>query len=63
MAIEVDAFKVLQTFVAKYPTQKAAAEALGIKPVYLSDVLRERRAVSPNILAKLGLKRTVVVVK
>jgi len=61
--MEVDALSRLHKFVAKYPTQKDAAEALGIKPAYLSDLVNMRRDISERILSKLGLKRAVVVVK
>ena len=60
MATEVNPLRRLEQFVAQYPTQQAAAKVLGITPVYLSDLLRERRSLSINILAKLGLKRAVV---
>lgn len=37
--------------------QKAWAEAHGIAPAHLNDVLMARRAVSDRILAALGLRR------
>jgi plasmid maintenance system antidote protein VapI len=58
--MEVSGLQKLQAFVAKFPTQKAAAEALGIKPAYLSDLVNMRRDLSDNILAKLRLKRVIV---
>lgn len=61
--MEVNALDRLHKFVAKYPTQKAAADALGIKPAYLSDLVNVRRDLSEKILKKLGLKRAVVPVK
>lgn len=60
MPAEIDALDRLHKFVEKYPTQKDAAKALGIKPAYLSDLVNMRRDLSGTILAKLGLKRTVV---
>ena len=57
---EIDALKRLHAFVAKFPTQKAAAVALGITPAYLSDLVNMRRDLSEPMLAKLGLKRAVV---
>lgn len=53
----------LQAFVAKYPTQRAAAEALEISGPYLSDLLSGRREISDAILARLGLGRIVVEVR
>jgi hypothetical protein len=53
----------LQAFVAKYPTQRAAAEALEISGPYLSDLLSVRREISDAILARLGLGRIVVEVR
>lgn len=60
---EIEPLEALRAFVAKHPTQQAAAEALGVSPVYVSDLLNERRDFSDNMLAKLGLRRTVVEVK
>lgn len=57
---EVDPVQALREFVRQFPLQKDAAEALGISGVYLSDLLNQRRDVSPNMLAKLGLRRVVV---
>ncbi len=56
----VDPIETLRAFVANYPTQRQAAAALGISPVYLSDILNERRDFSNTVLEKLGLKRIVV---
>ncbi len=50
----------LKQFVAEHNTQAEAAEALGIKQAYLSDMLSLRRNISDNILAKLGLKKVFV---
>lgn len=49
----------LKAFVARYPTQRAAAEALGINPSYLTDLLYGRRQFSARILERLGLQRIV----
>lgn len=43
-----------------YPTQKLAAKALNISPVYMSDLLNGRRDVPDWLLDRLGLKRVVV---
>jgi antitoxin component HigA of HigAB toxin-antitoxin module len=56
----VDPVQVLRTFVAKYPSQRAAAAALQVSQAYLSDLLNGRRALSANILSQLGLKQIVV---
>lgn len=57
---EVDALDALKAFVKKFQTQRAAATALGMSDVYLSDILHGRRGLSDVTLAKLGLKRSVV---
>lgn len=57
---EINALDRLHQFVKKYPTQKEAAVALKITPSYLSDLVHARRDLTDGILAKLGLKRTVV---
>ena len=50
----------LKAFVARYPTQQAAAAALEISPPMLVDLLRSRRSFSARVLARLGLERVVV---
>ncbi len=60
MAKQVNPAERLEAFVAKYPTQRAAAEALKISGPYLSDLLRGRREISDAILSSLGLDRIVV---
>ncbi len=55
-----DPLDVLKQFVAKYPTQQAAADALGISTPYLIDLLKGRRGWSEVMLAKLGLERAVI---
>ena len=60
MAREIEPLTTLKAFVARYPTQSAAAGALGIRPSYLSDLLLNRRTFSPMILNRLGLRRAVV---
>mgnify|MGYP001611010741 CR=1 FL=1 len=57
---EVDPLTELQRYVAQYPTQTAAAAALGITKMYLTDLLLGRRGISETILEKLGLRETVV---
>jgi plasmid maintenance system antidote protein VapI len=57
---EIDEVKRFREFVATFPTQRAAAKALRVSDVYVSDMLNERRGISKATLAKLGLKRAVV---
>ncbi len=57
---EVDPVSVLKGFVAEYPTQAAAARALKIGQMYLSDMLRGNRPVSERVLRQLGLRWAVV---
>lgn len=60
MPNEIHALERLQKFVARYPNQREAAEALGISQPYLSDLMNSRRDLSDQMLLKLGLKRVVV---
>lgn len=41
-------------------TQRAVARELGVSDVHVSDMLRGRRPVSDAMLAKMGLRRVVV---
>jgi len=41
-------------------SQKKAAEALGVSPQYLNDIMRGRREISDAVAAKFGLERVVV---
>ena len=50
----------LRALLAQHGTQQEAASALGISQQYLSDLLLGRRTFSEAMLAKLGLRRTVV---
>lgn len=49
----------LQRLVSSYPSQRAAARALGVSAPYLIDMLRSRRGLSPRVLAALGIERMV----
>lgn len=40
--------------------QKRAAEALGISPQYMTDLLKGRRMAGDNLLEKLGLRKKLV---
>ena len=55
MSKSLDGYVVLEAFVARYPTQKAAAEALQMSQAYLTDLLRRKRGLSASVLARLGL--------
>ncbi len=57
---ETNPYEALLAFRAKYRTQTAAAEALGVSVPYFNDMLHMRRDISDNMLAKLGLRRVVV---
>lgn len=50
----------LMALVKQHGTQHAAAKALGVGDVYVSDLLNGRRKFSDEMLAKLGLRRIVV---
>ena len=60
MVKELDPLTELRAFVARYPTQAAAAAALAISQSYLSDLLAGRRHISDAMLNKLGLTRKLV---
>ena len=60
MRIDVDAVARLRAIVKAEGSQKAAANRLGCGAVYVGDLLRGRRAFSDQMLAKLGLRRTVI---
>lgn len=57
---EMNAFEALERYCSRYETLTDAAEGLGITKQYLSDILRNRRDITPRVLEKLGLKRIVV---
>jgi plasmid maintenance system antidote protein VapI len=56
----INAFDALERHCRKYPTVTDAAASLGITKQYLSDILRNRRDLTPRVLAKLGLRQIVV---
>ena len=58
--VEVNGYSVLEKYVGKFPTRKAAAKALGVSQAYLTDLIHQRRGLSGRMLEKLGLRRTVV---
>ena len=58
---DINALETLRNFVQTHGTQKQAAALLGIKQQYLSDLLKERRGLSPRVLKALGLERHSIV--
>jgi predicted DNA-binding protein (UPF0251 family) len=54
---EAEFLAVLRDLVAGYATQKDAAQAWGISPQYLSDVLNNGRAPGEKILQAIGWER------
>lgn len=53
----MDAEARLRRFIAKYPSNAKAAEALGITRQWLFDIQCGRRPMPPAIQAALGIKR------
>lgn len=61
MAVKiVDPIEELKAFVSRYPTQKAAAEALGISQGFLSDMLQGSRDVSARIREHLNIELVAI---
>jgi hypothetical protein len=56
---ETDVLARLESFVQGYPTQKAAAHALGVSQSYLSDLRGGRRPLTDTVLGRLGVRREV----
>jgi transcriptional regulator with XRE-family HTH domain len=50
----------IEFIVRHHGTQQAAAKALGVSGVYLSDVRRGRREIGQKLLAALGYRRVVM---
>jgi hypothetical protein len=50
----------LQIYVREFPSQAAAARAMGISRSYLNHILAGRKSFSESILDKIGLKRVLV---
>ena len=60
MKVDIDALPRLRALVAAEGSQRAAAKRLGITDGYICDILAGRREFSASMLAKLGLRRTVI---
>ena len=54
---EQDVLDMLNQLVRDHRTQTAVAKHLGVSAVYISDILRGRRAPGGKLLKKLGIKR------
>ena len=59
MRTETDMRNILLQMVYDEGSQKATANALGISPAYLGDILSERRNVSNELANKLGYRRVI----
>jgi hypothetical protein len=51
---------LLKSAVERFVSQKAAADAWGISPAYLSDVLQRKRAPGNAILKALGYRKILM---
>ncbi len=60
MKIDIDARERLQTIVQIAGSQRAAALQLRCSQSYLNDLIKGRRECSAAMLAKLGLRRTII---
>jgi len=60
MKIDVDAVARLRALCEAQGTQRDAAKHLGCSAPHVVDLLRGRRRFSDAMLAKLGLRRTVI---
>ncbi len=58
--IDVDAFERLQKFIAQYPTQREAADALGVSKQYVTQMVAQVVPISDRILHQLGLRKTII---
>ena len=63
MKLDVDARARLKTLVEQAGSQRAAAREIGVGESYIGDLLHGRRKFSDFMLAKLGLRRTVIAAK
>lgn len=61
--LDVDAVARLRTLADQAGSQAALAKELGVTPSHVTDLLRGRRLFSERMLAKLGLRRTVIEAK
>jgi len=57
---ELDPIERLRRLVSTYPTQRAAADGLGLSPQYVTQLLTGKRAFSETVLARIGLRRAVI---
>ena len=59
---EWQALALLRRQCERYQTQQEAARAFGVSPQHLSDVLNERRAITPKLALGLGYERQALFV-
>lgn len=59
MLTEQEVMDRLQAAVAAAGGQRRFAEACGLTPAYINDVMHGRRALADRILAALGIRRTI----
>ena len=52
--------QALRAWVARFPSQKQAAEALQVSQPYLSDLVNARRDVPDRMLERIGLRKVYV---
>lgn len=55
-----DALNLIRDIVKRNGTQFAAAKELDISPMYLSDILKGKSAISDTIARKLGYRRVIM---
>lgn len=54
-----DAIELIEDLITELGTRSKAADALGISPQYLSDIMSGARAISDNVARKLGYSKVV----
>jgi hypothetical protein len=60
MQVDVDAVARLKAVVEAEGSQQNAAKRLGCHPVHVGDLLKGNRKFSDAMLARLGLRRTII---
>ena len=54
-----EAIELIKKIVEEEGAQYKAAKKLGVSPAYLSDILKNRRAISDKVSKKLGYQRII----
>ena len=62
MKTENEFRELIQGAIEQHGTQSALADAIGITPQYLSDILKARRSISEHVASFFGYKRVVLFV-